>query len=295
MKYREFIELYFMVDKAETGELVPFKFNKVQSMYYDLLNKDYFEEDNWPGLREDILKARREGMTTFILALFAAEMIWSKHPIRSLEISYKDDATLQHFRRFKTFLESYCKKRGLNFKEFVETDNKHELILKHNRASFFVGTASARTGERGGTVQNILFSEAAFYPDTEVMTAREIIEASMRMVDINAGKVFIESTANGVGNYYHSLWINASKGESRFRPRFWGWRDFYTEDEFKLIASEFTSEAMLKQEYPETPEEAFIAAGSPFFDPDALLNYRKEVREPVVRGDLTGGRPVVVV
>ena len=294
MKYKEFIEEYFHVDEAKTGKLIPFRFNKMQEMYYKTLCETYILEDNFAGLREAILKVRRLGFTTFILAMLAAETIMTNDPIRSLEISYKDDATLQHFRRFKMFIESYCAKKNINIKDFVETDNKHELVLKHNRASFYVGTASAKTGERGGTVQNILFSEIAHYPDTEIMTAREIVEASMRMVDIKGGKVFCETTANGVGNYFHNLWLDAKAQKSRFKSRFFGWKDFYSVEEFALIASEFQSESMLKQEYPETDEEAFIFSGEPFFDRDSLIAHRKECYKAPLIGNLTGQRPVML-
>ena len=75
MKIRAFIEQNFLVDHAETGEFVPFKFNSVQSKYYDMLCKDYLENENFSGAREIILKARKEGFTSLILAIFVAVSI----------------------------------------------------------------------------------------------------------------------------------------------------------------------------------------------------------------------------
>lgn len=271
MKYRAFIEKYFMIDEPKSGKLVPFRFNKVQAKYYDELCEAAGGEANLNlsvPLREIILKARREGFTSFILAMFAADMILNKNPTAAQEISYKDDATKQHFKRIKVFLESYYRAKGIpeaEIRTMFETDNKHEIVLRKNHASFYVGTASARVGERGGTLQKLLFSEAAHYPNSDVMTAEEIINAGMRQVDINSGWIFIESTANGDGNTYANTWHAAEKGQSRFKPRFYGWQDFYTKDEFAVIASEFTNKDMLKQEYPSTPEEAFVAFSGQFF------------------------------
>ena len=281
MKYRDFIECYFNIDEPKEGKIVPFKFRPIQNKYYDDLLKDYQENRNFAGLREIILKARREGFSSFILALFAADMILSTNPIQYLCLSYKEDATRKLFRRFKLYIESYCHKKGGTFKDFVETDNRHEIQLKENRAYFYIGTASAKVGERGGTVQGIHFAEAAFYPNTDIMTAQEIIDASMRMVDIDAGMVFVESTANGFGNHYKKMWDAAKSGESRFKPRFFSWMDFYSREQYDKIASEFADKRMLAQEYPDTPQAAFLTSGENYFDQAALEFYLDAVKEPI--------------
>lgn len=273
MQYRKFIEDNFVIDAADTGKMVPFRFNKVQEAYYKMMCRDYGEKKDFVKLRDIILKARREGFTSLILALFAADMLLTPDARIMMEISYKEDATKLHFRRFKGYIESYFKKRGVSEKDipkFFDTDNRHEVRLKHNGASFYVGTASSKVGERGGTVQRLLLSEAAHYPNTDVMTAKEIINSSMRMVDINGGWIFIESTANGKGNVYSDMWEQATLGKSRFKQRFFGWRDFYSEEEFKLIESEFSDKEMVKQEYPENPEEAFLVSSASFTNGDDL-------------------------
>ena len=183
MKLRNFIEKYFLIDDARTGKIVPFIFRQVQNKYYETLLADYDETKNFTGLREIVLKARKEGVTSFVLALFCADIILNPNPVRYLEISYKDDATSQHFRRAKQFILSYFKQktniddeRKLEKMIFKSLNEGSEFVLAHNGASFYCGTASTRTGERGGTVQGVLFSEAAFYPDTGIINASEIIE-----------------------------------------------------------------------------------------------------------------------
>ncbi len=281
-KYRAFIEDYFLIDEPKQGKLVPFNFNKVQNKYYDELCRDYDIEKNGITIpvRELDLKARREGFSSLILALFAADDILTNEATETLVISYKDDATSVFRKRYRLFVLSYfARKQGFSFEQIARSPNmldgmakmafsqegNGEFEIAHNHAHFFCGTASARTGGRGGVVQKILFSEAAHYPDTDKMTAKEVVEGTARQVDIASGWVFVESTANGVGNHYHQMWDLATKGKSRYKPRFYGWREFYSEDEFKIIASEFATEAMLRQEYPETPDEAFAASGSCVF------------------------------
>lgn len=292
MKYRQFVEDNFLIDEPKSGRLVPFIFRPVQVKYYNELVRDYDIENR--GLtvpvREDILKARREGFSSLILALFAADDLMSEDPTESMVISYRDDATQTFRRRYRNYITSYgAKKLGYTVdqiqtspglldqvaKQMLSIDST-EFELKHNKAHFYCGTASARVGGRGGVLQKLLFSEAAFYPDKKELRAKEIIEGTLRQVDIASGWVFIESTANGDMNHYAKMWQEAVKGESRFKPRFYGWREMYSEEEFELIKSEFTDKRMIPQEYPETPDEAFLSSGDRFFDPAISSNLKTE-------------------
>jgi hypothetical protein len=290
MKYRKFITENFKIDEPKQGKLVPFIFNKVQNKYYDELCRDYDIENkglNTP-IREKILKARREGFSSLILALFASDDMYQNNPTETQVISYKDDATKTFSKRYRLYIESaYYSLWGVeNPKDIWQVDNGNELVLKRNGARFFCGTASSRTAGRGGVLQKLLFTESAFYPDTEKMTAREIIDGTARQVDLNSGWIFSESTANGYGNYYELMYHQAKKGLIRYKPRFYGWREFYTVEEFKIISSEFVDRNMLMQEYPETDEEAFISSGSAYFDNSKIIDYIKKAPEPLFYGSI---------
>jgi hypothetical protein len=108
--------------------------------------------------------------------------------------------------------------------------------------------------------------------------------------------VILESTANGTGNWWHEQWQAAEEGDSDFIPLFFPWYKHYEYKRYTnlSIKSELTAEErrMLKlgasfeniewyrwalynkadgdlnklmQEYPTTPEDAFIATGQPIF------------------------------
>ena len=292
MKYRDFIETYFLIDEPKTGQLVPFKFRDVQNKYYDQLIRDYDIENKGitQPIRDIILKARREGFSSLVLALFAVDDLMSDNPTETLVISYRDDATQTFRRRYRNFILSYgAHKLGYaiediqkqpqifeNVAKQVFSIDSTEFELKHNRAHFYCGTASARVGGRGGVVQKLLFSEAAFYPDKKEMRAKEVVEGTAQQVDKEAGWIFVESTANGDVNHYAKMWEQSEKGESRYKARFYGWRSFYTEEQFEIIKSEFTDKRMIPQEYPENPQEAFLSSGDRFFDPAISSNIRTE-------------------
>lgn len=288
MKYRQFIEDHFVIDEPQKGQLVPFVFNRVQEAYYEELKALGIEKQGIGiALREFIVKARREGFSSLILALFAADDILQTNPTETLVVSYKDDATNVFRKRYRRFILSYAAhKAGISKADILNDANilegfsrqsfsidANDLELRHNLAHFYCGTASARTGGRGGVLQKLLFSEAAHYPDNEKITAREIIDGTSQQVDKQSGWIFQESTGNGIGNYFYQTYETIKQGISRYLLRFYGWRAFYTEKQFKeLIAPEFTDPDMLKQEYPETEEEAFLSSNLSFVTADQLLS-----------------------
>lgn len=277
MRYKDFIQDNFLIDRADTGELVPFVFNNVQAKYYDQLIKDYDIENKGisAAIRENILKARREGFSSLILAIFCADDIRNDNPTETCVLSYKDDATDVFKRRYRTYALSFFAKKKMGYtneqikqkpaildlaaKKFLAVDT-NEIIFRHNNAHFYCGTASSKVGGRGGVLQKLLFSEIAYYPDTEKMTAKEIIEGTMRQVDISSGWIFCESTENGRGTYQYKMWQNAKMKLSRFINRFYGAHELYSEEEIALIRSEFVDMDMFRREYPMTEDDLFASS-----------------------------------
>jgi hypothetical protein len=126
--------------------------------------------------------------------------------------------------------------------------------------------------------------------------------------------VAVESTANGIGNYFHRLWQAAERGESEFVPIFFPWfdeptytlpvpKDFERSEEETELAKQFKlTDGQLcwrrwcirancngdinkfHQEYPATPHEAFIASGRPVFDIQTLERHLQQCKKPVASG-----------
>ena len=287
--YKKFIEHYFMVIDREEQVPVPFVLNKVQGKYLEMLNREY---PNQEGLREIILKARQQGFSSFILALFTADFIMRPYSV-SICISHRRDSTELLFKKVRFYLESYLQKKAEEekkiyteetLKSWLASDNKGMITNSTNDATFYIGTAGAKVGGRGGSARNVHFSEASFYQDTEMLKAHEMILATAQQVPQGRGMIFIESTANGEGNYYHAEWERASEGKSVYKPRFFGWQEFYSAEWVEEKRKEFPSEKMAGQEYPYTPEEAFITSGSPYFNTLVLNKMLDEKAEPTEYG-----------
>ncbi len=277
MKCKKFIEKNFLIDKEDSGKMVPFILRPVQDKYYNILCRDYDETLNFRNCREMILKARKEGFTSLILAIFAAQLILSKDAIRFLEISYKDESTKQHFRRIKYYIMSFYEKDPLKWNKALERvlfesiNENEEFVLMHNKASFYVGTASSKVAERGGNVQGILFSESAHYPNTGIINASEIIEGTKGLVHVDTGMIFEETTANGF-NHFKERWDQAEEGELSYKPRFFSWKEFYTQEQYESICAGIADKRKIPQEFPLTSIEAFLTSGDCFFD---VLNLKE--------------------
>src|SRR5271166_4913296 len=57
--------------------------------------------------------------------------------------------------------------------------------------------------------------------------------------------VLLESTANGVGNWFHEEWLRAKHGESMYRPLFFPW---YNHEEYTFPTTTLTGREYTKVE-----------------------------------------------
>ena len=297
LKYREIIEDNFLIDDPkQAGKLVPFKFNPVQEHYYEDLCAEYDIENKELSVpvRENILKARREGFSSLILAIFAADDIMQENPTESVVLSYKDDATKVFHKRYRTYVLSFFAKEAGYSPEDIQNDinileaiapmclsiDSSDIELKHNKAHFQCQTAGARVGGRGGVMHKILFSEVAFYQDTDKIRASEMIEATMRQVDIASGWILCESTENGAGTYQYKMWDESKKGRSRFKNRFYGAGHFYTTEEIAKIKSEYIDMDGFRRDYPMSEDDLFKGTAKSFVTEDALKQLINDPRAP---------------
>lgn len=321
IKYADFIsDCFYLKDKQ--GNIIPFNFNEVQSDYYDTLEQDY---PDFQGIRENILKGRQFGISTMWTGVFAVDFIMSglgEIQLTNSDIySYKDEDTKAHFDRLNLFIDSWLLKReggdymnplhreelpGLR-KKFLRIDTTNHLET-HNGAQIMTKTASAKVSGRGSTKQNIHWTEPAFYPNTEIMSARNLMTGAEEQVPQNYGKIVRESTGNLAGDYYAEEYYLGKDGKSDFKSRFIAWyshKDYKKTPPFEWEAPEYYQKvlddglATLAQcywhfmktrgltdrekmrEYPTVDREAFLFGGSPYFNAEALLHYANNVIKPI--------------
>lgn len=323
LNYKRFIEDNFLI-KNKDGQIVPYILNDTQNYYYNLMAREY---PDWQGIRENILKFRQPGFSSLIDAIFAVDFIASEMgwiPIIDGDIvSYVEDQTLVLFARTNMFIESWAAKaagvpyeenqdliRKLLKFELLNTDTGKNIVGKRG-AQLHVQTASAKVTGRGGTKQNIHWSEPAWYPNTEILDARKLVTGAEEQVPMGRGKIFRESTGNVSDDFFGEEFEEGLKPESEFKSRFLGWfidrsysrvapdgwkppayydqaiREYgATIDQcyWHFVKTKGLQDKLKLRENPTYPEEAFLMEGTPYFSQGALLHYQGQVRQPLKEG-----------
>lgn len=315
--YKGFIENNFQIIN-EKGEKLPFVFNDIQDKYYRILQSEY--GDNLINVRENILKARREGFSSLIEGIFMTDFILStlgQLPIISGQVvSHKADEVKPHIKRSNLFLDSYLEKKGITRKQFLKKDDTSYLESVRG-AEYYVGTAGAKTLGRGGTLQNLHWTEVAFYPNTEVLNAENIIMPAEQQVADGIGKIIRESTGNTRVDYFATEYFEGKNAGAIFKSRFFAWFEFgayrkdalidfvLTEEHRAFMETHKIDEKQMywyvdkvlrqrgankngedklrkaKREYPSSDTEAFLVSGNMYFNSIAVENYLSKALDPI--------------
>ena len=89
-----------------------------------------------------------------------------------------------------------------------------------------IGTAEKPDSARGGDYSLIHCTEVGLWRRTEGRTPEDIIQSATSGVLLKPYTLIVyESTAKGVGNFFHREYTNAKEGKSQFTPLFIPWFD----------------------------------------------------------------------
>jgi len=229
------------------------------------------------------LKARQIGWTTLV----AGYAFWLAyfHPDRLIIFLSKGEREASAILRMVGYgmkrLPEWMRDRGPK----VLRDN--QSTLEFSNGSSVESLPSKSDPARGRSCYLAVVDEWAFLenPDEAWASIEPIADVGGRVIGL--------STANGWGNFFHRLFTGAEAGTNRFAALFEPWSARSDRDaDWYEVKRQSLPVWQLHQEYPTTPEEAFIKSGNPFFDPDALAAL--EVREPE-RGRLVAGDFVTFV
>lgn len=256
--YQRFIESRLTIIGKDLHE-VDFELNSIQKAFIAKASG-----------RDIILKARQQGFSSLILASFAADFLL-KDNSNSVVVADKSDNAIALLERVKYFIKAYEINRQT--KVPLKYNSKYQLVNAANGATYTIGTAQEQDFGRSRTITNLHLSEAAFYPNLNNLLA------GAAQAVVPAGKLIIETTANGY-NAFKTLWDNSVLGQTAYQPLFFRASDFYSKDFLDQRRREL-GPRLFAQEYPETPEEAFITSGETYFEKSAMQWYLSQAREPI--------------
>lgn len=308
--------LLYIRDKKQ--QLVRLKFKPAQENLYQIIKEEH--EAGRP-VRIIVLKGRQEGISTVTEGLMFQDAA-TRPMVGTLIMAHQDDAAKNLFNMNKLFydcLPQYAQpmRKLSNAKELVFENPTRSKKEKRNRpglrSSVRCVTAGSKGVGRSLTLTNLHLSELAFWPGDQKATFAGVVQA---VPDSPDTMIIIESTANGY-EYFKELWDGAENGENIWRPVFLPWymepeyrRDVepgtvWTEKELEIqrqygldeqqlawrrwcIKANFGGDEMLfRQEYPNTPDEAFLLSGDAFFDKEQIMLLRRSVPKPLRVGEFS--------
>lgn len=272
---------FTVVDKKR--RTVPFFFNEVQ--------RDFVEKLETLGRQKPffILKGRQQGFTTLITAIQLANAIVKKN-FSGFTIADRDDNT-------RAIFNDKAKAMYSDLPEILKPREKYnstnELFFDKLGSSWRVASASPNIG-RSRTLSFIHFSEIAFFKCTIADLQKSIVEAATE----DAYCIY-ETTANGFNDakslwdtgFCHNLFYEWWKTKE-YVSRDYSYLDSpdkWLADRLEVLSSKgltreqlawyakkyasYIDKSSIKQEYPCSPEEAFIVSGDCVFDKESIANY----------------------
>lgn len=167
-----------------------------------------FQEDALNHFHDDrfllILKSRQLGITTLVAAYSLWMMIFNSDK-NILIISIKQEVSKEIVTKVRfanDHLPSWLKVKAVE-------DNR--LSLRLENGSKIQATSSSGDAGRSQALSLLVLDEAAF-----IDCAEEIWTSAYNTLS-TGGRAIVLSTPNGVGNWYHKMWIDAEKKKNDFK------------------------------------------------------------------------------
>lgn len=214
----------FLKIRDKRAQIIPFKLNNAQNIVMELIKKD--EKEGKPK-RYIVLKARQMGLSTLFEGLIFQDTATHENK-NSLIIAHEEQASSNLFNMSKLYydflpdvikpMKKYANGKILSF-ENPTNEDAEKMKNPGLRSKIAIATAGAGEVGRSATYHNIHASEVAFFPDAKT-TMLGLLQS---VPDQPNTMVVMESTANGVGDWFHDMWQKATRGENEFTPIFLPW------------------------------------------------------------------------
>ena len=301
--------------KTKSGEMKPFVLNKAQRKLHKII------KDLWVAnkiIRIWILKARQLGASTYTEALIFA--ITSQLENQNATIIADDVKGSNYIFEMSKLYHEKCPP---HLKPGIKRSNEKKLEFDKTHSQILIDTAENKDAGRKFTFRVVHLSEYAFFrnPAHLMLGLSQAVPSLPRTILIkettangfNFAKDEWDKAVSGENDY-----------EPVFIPWYWGEEymmeaiDFTVGDtaagdagrEEGALYTQMTEEGIdsieerlewrrwcirnncansvdsFKQEYPSTPDEAFIASGECFFDKKMLAGELKRSGEPLFKANL---------
>jgi hypothetical protein len=311
------------IQDKKTKKEISFILNRAQRR---LLSR--FEKMRREGvpIRVILLKARQWGGSTLTQVYMAWYQLILKTNWHSAIIADVDDQARNIRGMYKRLGRLYPPQFGTITFIPYEGSGKTKVI-KERTCIVGVGSAQEPDSLRSYDFAMLHLSEVGIWKSTLQRSAEDLVQSIRSTVPTIADSMIVmESTAKGVGNFFHREWQAAKKGSSSYDPVFVPWfeieryqnpiKDYpefikwMMEEPYAMFLwslgatcegikwyfdtknGENYDDWRMKSEYPSTDTEAFQSTGRSVFRQDYVAKARKTCCKPEFIGELMGDAQV---
>ena len=229
----------------------------------------------------------------------------------------------QHLRKMHKRIAASMTRHGIPTTMGSYEGSQHNIIM--DETSSIIGVSSIENPDaiRGFALNMVHLSEVGLFPSTVHVNAESYVQAIIpTLSDAAWTMIIMESTAKGVGNFFHQQWQDAQKESSPYTPVFIPWHvvpkyardvkepagfmDAMDDYDWFLWKEGATLEhinwyhyqlgiykgdtKVMQNEYPTVPAEAFQSSGNRYFPLDIVQKRREHIMDPAFEGELVDGK-----
>lgn len=310
-----------MIKPKKGGNFIPFVLNYPQRL---LWREQYEMIKNELPIFFVLLKSRQFGGSTEIDILSSYIQIRLKTNWNSLIAAHINQAATNIRSMTANLFKFYPKEvDDISLKPFEGTHNIKIIPERSNKIT--IGSMETPDSTRSDDLKIAHVSELGLMKTTQGKSPEDLIQSIIGTLPMDEPLTMfaIESTAKGVGNSFHNIWLQASAGKNGMKPVFIPWlmdqknridfkpgeniQEFFDSlDNYErflwqkgatLEGIKFYRKQLglfngdkwrMQSEFPTTPEEAFQSTGNRFFPPQYVLALRKDNKEPIFKGEIVG-------
>ena len=301
------------------GDYIPFVLNYPQRLMHNVFYSQIVNEE---PIRNILLKSRQFGGTTYIDIFKGYIQIIHKTNWNDLTAAHINQAAINVRFMLSTLAKHYPKDLPSYFTLRGFEGTKNIKIIPERNCKITIGSIEAPDSIRADDVAMAHLTEVASWKKTEGKEPEDLCQSILGTIPTVPFSMYVlESTAKGVGNFFHRTWQQAVSGENALTPIFIPWLkdpknrinfgqhesklDFYksfSQYETFLWEQGATLEGIkfyryklkemngdvwrMQSEFPTTPEEAFNSSGNRVFAPAYVAALSDDCTEPEFKGDV---------
>lgn len=305
-----------------TGKEVKFVLRRAQRKLLKVLVETLFA---MKPIRIILLKARQWGGSTLIQLFMSWIQLFHRKNWNSVIAAHIEEAARNIRSMYTLMAERHPKEvQEVRFKAF-EGSTKNKQIVDRGSV-IYIGSMERPNSLHSGNYKLVHCSEVGLWKATKERKPSDFVNSFEGSVPLEPFTVVaLESTAKGTGNFFHTTWQGAERGENAYTPIFVAWWeiDMYTKPfrdfkEMKMFVESMNANELymfslgatleglnwyrekrmsyendwdMQEGFPSTPEEAFVTSGRKAHHPLIVKQMEVFAKKPEFIGEMFADAP----